>query len=154
MIPLATCALAGSGRDSKTVVAAAVSLVDELGCMKHGFALRLQSSSDIVQSGVMQSIVKALTLHFWKHTTKFPRRVLVFRDGCSEGNFPSLNTEISSIRQALADVWEEMHIETTPPFEPPKLTYVVCVNQHNVQVVPFEDNGSRFAHLICPWLLF
>lgn len=95
--------------------------------------------------------MKALSTQFWKHSAKFPREVLVFRDGCSEGSFPSLvDTEISGIRKALADVWKEMHIGTNllSVFEPPKLTYVVCVNQHNVQVVPVKGRCVRLVYFL------
>jgi len=117
------------------VVVATVALVDEQGsCMNNGFAVRIQSSPDIVELGIMRSISKALTIHFSKHTRKFPKKVLVFRDGSSEGNFPSLDAEITGIRESFSDAWKEIFSGDLP--SPPALSFVVCVNNHNVQIVP------------------
>lgn len=134
----------GSGRESKTVVAATVALVDESGsCMSNGFKVDVQSNPDVVETQVMRSVFMVLTLLLVEHTKKFPKKVLLFRDGSSEGNFPALlENEVPGARQGLLDAWETWHDESSATvFAPPKLTYVVCVNQHNVQIVPSGGNG-------------
>lgn len=142
-------------------------------CMKNGFAVRKQSESDGVEPHVMRSITKVsllhgvvsgnpflflvnhcfpfpsfiqeLTIHFCEHSKTFPGRVLLFRDGLSKGNFPK--GEIESIRQAFSDAWEEVQHEEiaapSPVFEQPKITYVACVNQHGLQIVPSGGNGVQ-----------
>jgi hypothetical protein len=144
MFGIVVC-ITGGGRDSKTVVVATVTLVDASGsCMSNAFSAKVQASPDVVEPRVMRSLFKVLTLHVCEHTKKFPKQALVFRDGSSEGNFPALEeVEISNVRRGLEDAWNERHkdVSSPPTFEPPKLTYVVCVNQHNVQVCPSRDNG-------------
>jgi ribosomal protein S17 len=130
----------GSGKDSKTVVVGSVALVDESGsCLRNGFSVQLQSRPDVIEPRVFKEIIKTLTIHFCASGGEFPKRVLVFRDGQSEGNFPEIRSdEIDNISQALEDVWETVRdvVPGNQIFQSPKVSYVICLNQHNIQVVP------------------
>ena len=135
----------GSGKNSKTVVVGSVALVDQSGsCLRNGFSVQLQSRPDVIEPLVFRIILKSLTIHFCASGGKFPKRILVFRDGQSEGNFPEIRSdEIDNIPRALEEVWETLKdiVPGKHVFQSPKVSYVICLNQHNIQVVP--SSGSR-----------
>jgi eukaryotic translation initiation factor 2C len=107
--------------------------------LRNGFSVQLQSRPDVIEPRVFKEIIKTLTIHFCASGGEFPKRILVFRDGQSEGNFPEIRSdEIDNIPQALEDVWETVRdvVPGNQIFQSPKVSYVICLNQHNIQVVP------------------
>lgn len=114
--------------------------------MTNGFAVRVQSEPAVVEPSVMQSLMKTLTIHFCEHRNAFPQRVLVFRDGSSQGAFQKLERdEIPAMRRALSEAWNEVQKDapSSELYEEPKLSFVLCVNDHGVEIVPSNGNGVR-----------
>jgi len=143
----------GLGADSISVIGASVAL-DE-GCMRMAQELKVQTKSDMIADSVMQDIVKALAIQFTTaNKGKSPERILVYRDGISEGNLNrSKENELRSIRQAFYDFHrmyypnfscDNSHCEgrgclfCTPP-----ITFIVCQSQHSIRVVPDEEPADR-----------
>jgi hypothetical protein len=94
------------------------------------------------------------------HTGKLPKRVLVFRDGSSEGNFQELvEHELVNVRKGIYEVMEKLFKDRVDCAEwrcpdcpdcgssscarcAPKITFTVCVNDHNVRVVPYKSSDG------------
>ena len=98
--------------------------------------------------------------HFLSHRDDWPSRVLIFRDGLSDGSFDRVRMhEIPHVRKAFYEIfsdkmrengdWQcENHAECQGKgciFCTPLITYVACQNQHNVRIAPEEPlwNGKR-----------
>lgn len=70
-------------------------------------------------------------------------RLLVFRDGVSDGSFDKVDNEIAAIREA-------MKLKSDVPCKCnrgckvccPPITFVVCQSQHSVRVVPCQDSDG------------
>jgi len=142
----------GLGQDSISVIAGSVGL--DPGCMQFAQALRIQSKSPRICKTVMKSIVKTLYHHFNEHSNCSPLRVLVYRDGSSEGEFESiLSHEVASIREALYELNSEKPEFSCPNAEKckgkgcifctPPITFVISQSQHSIRIVPKVEPFSR-----------
>jgi eukaryotic translation initiation factor 2C len=92
-------------------------------------------------------LFKSLATQYFLHTGKKPFRVLIYRDGASEGSFDSIvATEVKAVRRALYDLNSGSKefsccgatkcksngcIECTQP-----ITYLALQSDHNVRIVP------------------
>lgn len=98
--------------------------------------------------------------HFLLHREDWPLRVLVFRDGLSDGSFDRVRMhEVPHIRKAFYEIysdkqrensnWEcENHLECQKKgciFCTPLITYVASQTQHNIRIAPETpvQNGRR-----------
>lgn len=90
-------------------------------------------------------MLKELYLHFYVHTGKVPDRVLVYRNGASDGTFDDIrNYEVNAMRLGLYEVMKETKNEFNCPIScksgclhcTPPITYVVSQTQHSICVVP------------------
>lgn len=106
-----------------------------------------------------------------------PERVVVYRNGSSEGNFEQLIlSEVAALRKAFAQLREDtgqkepctrreggcMGMGCT--FCTPKITYIVALSQHNLRMAPAEravgkgdkllnvPSGTCVDHTITPYL--
>jgi hypothetical protein len=82
------------------------------------------------------------------HTGKWPKRVLVYRDGASDGSFGDiLSKEVGAIRRAFYEIRSIADASFICPnhekcqkrgclFCTPRITFVVAQNEHNIRVVP------------------
>ena len=65
----------------------------------------------------------------------FPQRLLIYRDGVSEGSFERVRRiEVGAIRAACQDL---------DPSSYPMITFVVCMTKHKVRVVPHIRREGR-----------
>jgi len=80
----------------------------------------------------MKEITRKLLMEFYKRTKHKPAKIIMFRDGVSEGQFLKvLSTELQAMRQAckvLADDFE------------PDITYVVVQKRHHTRFFPTDEN--------------
>jgi len=128
-----------SGQESQSVVAASA-------CLQNGMqmaqAYRLQQSPSLIEPGVLN-----LAIQYYLHTgEKLPKRIIVYRNGASEGNFDALlQTEVTSIRHAFAQLRAEHGMDSCHnpkcrgigcAFCTPIITFVVALSQHNIRMVP------------------
>ncbi|THU80085.1 Piwi-domain-containing protein [Dendrothele bispora CBS 962.96] len=68
-----------------------------------------------------------------------PQRILVFRDGLSEGELSGVaEWEIGEIRGSIEDVWRDRRVQA--PF--PKLTYIVVGKRHHITFFPSRGSAA------------
>ena len=77
---------------------------------------------------------------FKRKNNKWPRRIIIFRDGVSEGQFPMLESEINAIKSGL----ELCGVLDCP------IAMIVCQKRHNTRLF-YRLDDSSYAN-ICPGL--
>ena len=89
-------------------------------------------------------MVKSLLLKFLRATKYKPRKLIMFRDGVSEGQFQSVMArELMAIRAACSE------LETNGGYQP-EITYVVVQKRHHTRFFPsdnnkYQKNGNALA---------
>ena len=107
-----------------------------------------------------------------------PSRVVVYRNGSSEGSFDLImNNEVATLRKAFYDLRRSRCAEPCPnerkckgngcTFCTPIITYIVALSQHNIRIVPAEKmtkknkynetvlnvpSGTCLDHTVTPYL--
>jgi len=75
---------------------------------------------------VLQDIIETILTRFKKNRGKLPSKVIVYRNGCSEGQFADIiSYEVPIIKHAM----KEMKCDKA------KLTYIVPNKMHNYRMV-------------------
>eukprot|EP00559_Dactyliosolen_fragilissimus_P005779 CAMPEP_0184858258 /NCGR_PEP_ID=MMETSP0580-20130426/3389_1 /TAXON_ID=1118495 /ORGANISM="Dactyliosolen fragilissimus" /LENGTH=1354 /DNA_ID=CAMNT_0027354333 /DNA_START=16 /DNA_END=4080 /DNA_ORIENTATION=+ len=155
----------GYGQDSISVICGSVCL--DRGCMQFAQDVKIQTKTELVDKSTLIDLVKTLAYHYELFNGVSPQRVLIYRDGVSEGTFDRAKMhEIQAIRTALYEYQLEQRGEATScpkecnsgcAFCCPPITYVVCMTQHTVRLVPssaqdgFKNNvfsGTCLDHTI------
>jgi len=147
----------GLGQDSISIIVGSVGL--DSGCMQLSQCLRIQSKSNLISTPVMKSITKCLYYHFVQHNNIKPNRLLVYRDGVSEGEFDRvMQYEVSAIRQALYNINVDEARARNEPYECENksnckargcifctmpITFVVSQSQHSIRIVPGQEPYGR-----------
>merc|ERR1711972_1117359 len=101
--------------------------------------VRLQESSAISNEEVisdMKNIAKTLLLKFFEcNDGRKPEKIIMFRDGCSEGQFLAvLAKELVAIRQACKELEADYE---------PAITFVVVQKRHHTRFFPLDNNKYR-----------
>ncbi|KAJ3021117.1 hypothetical protein HKX48_009212 [Thoreauomyces humboldtii] len=131
--------------NSRPSIAALVGSLDAQ-CARFAATLRIQRSpqgrqrSDIIQD--MKGMVTELLRGFFRETKVKPARIVVYRDGASEGQFKEIrHTEIKAIRNACDDI--EKASGSGKAYSPP-ITYIVVTKRHNTRFFPRKkDEADR-----------
>jgi len=125
----------GLGQDSKSIIAGHVAL--DAGCMQFAQSVSVQSKSDIISNEIMEDMAETLLQHFMVHVGEYPCRVLVYRDGVSEGDFKHvLENECAAIRKVCLKNQASDVLQACGDFSCPPITFIVCQAQHNIRIVP------------------
>jgi eukaryotic translation initiation factor 2C len=93
----------------------------------------------------LENIMVEQLLFFKERCKTFPKKILFYRDGVSEGQFKEcLNTELRSIRAATAKV--------SHPTEKyyPAITYIIVQKRHHTRFFPNEGAGDRKNNNVFP----
>ncbi|KAH0562380.1 hypothetical protein GP486_002931 [Trichoglossum hirsutum] len=98
-------------------------------------SLRIQKGRKEMVTELTEMFVERLRLWQKKNGNALPTRILVYRDGVSEGQYSIvLNDELPLIRKACSAVY--------PPNGPkPKLTIVIVGKRHHTRFYPVTDEG-------------
>ncbi|KAJ3017212.1 hypothetical protein HKX48_003664 [Thoreauomyces humboldtii] len=131
--------------NSRPSIAALVGSLDAQ-CARFAATLRIQRSPqsrqrcDIIQD--MKGMVTELLRGFFRETKVKPARIVVYRDGASEGQFKEIrHTEIKAIRNACDDI--EKASGSGKSYSPP-ITYIVVTKRHNTRFFPRKkDEADR-----------
>ncbi len=118
-------------------VASAVGSMDPL-CGTYAGVFRLQSATAecIDEVGPM---VAQLVQHFYDRWGFLPRSLLVYRDGCADGQFPMvMSTEVSGIKKAVADVATKLGEANYQP----KLSFIVLQKRHHTRFFPITNQQA------------
>jgi hypothetical protein len=176
------------GAVSKTVVTGSVSLdsKDSAATIQIAQDVRIQSSTSVVTRENMYNMTKvsdriillllcennsthqwhcqALAIQYMLHNKVMPKRVVVYRNGSSEGNFTQvLETEVAALRKAFSDLRGHCANQVGRQ-EPcrnvrvcqgngctwctPIITYIVALSQHNIRIVPAAPTEGRRGNLL------
>jgi len=94
----------------------------------------LESNEEVIKD--MKNITRNLLLKFYeKNNGRKPEKIVMFRDGCSEGQFLTvLASELVAIREACKELEEG--------WEPP-ITYIVVQKRHHTRFFPSDTNKYR-----------
>jgi len=119
----------------------------------------LQSKSGIIPNDIFEEMTKTLLQHFFSHTGEYPVRVVVYRDGVSEGDFIHvLENECKVLRKVCC---QNIPINKRTYsgecnnkcqgkgciFCCPPITFIVCQTQHNIRVVPKMHTGLKHKNV-------
>lgn len=139
-------------------------------CMRMSQQVQVQNMKEkragIAGNIKLEKLVESVVIAYSQHNRCKPVRVLVFRDGGSDGDFENiLESEIPQIRQAFHNLarFESDCQGPTCQCCPPSITFVVAQNDHSVKIVPsskspkpsgFRNNvwsGTLVDELITPF---
>lgn len=104
---------------------------------------------------------QALAIQYIMHNKVKPKRVVVYRNGSSEGNFDQvIASEVGSLRKAFQELLGTCasHVGNERScsnncgdgctFCTPIITYIVALSQHNIRVVPAKPEHTRKNNLL------
>ncbi|KAJ3158570.1 hypothetical protein HDU86_002795 [Geranomyces michiganensis] len=120
--------------NSRPSIAAMVGSLDSQ-CARFAATLRIQRSPqgrqrcDIIQDvfGMTTELLRA----FYRESKAKPKRILVYRDGASEGQFNEIrHTEVAAIHRACSEIDKAGGGDGTYN---PKVTYIVVTKRHNTR---------------------
>mmetsp|Transcript_13918 Transcript_13918/g.25407 ORF Transcript_13918/g.25407 Transcript_13918/m.25407 type:complete len:806 (-) Transcript_13918:62-2479(-) len=132
----------GMGASSDTVVSAYTNL--DAGCMRLSSSCFVQAKQDVITDDVMKDIFQESLRQYCNDNGFNPKRILVYRDGMSDGNFTRADDEIASIRKVFQD--PNCKCKAGCVCCNPPITYIICQSQHHVRMVPSNESqgfGSR-----------
>ncbi|TFK29440.1 argonaute-like protein [Coprinopsis marcescibilis] len=130
----------GPGSTSGTPSIAAVVASCDAEFSQYPCSLEMQESKKEMVSN-MESMMNARLDLFLKRNRKLPDRILVYRDGVSEGQFKTvIDEELPAIKQSFRKY------DGQKPYMP-TLTIVICGKRHNTRFYPTnqadaDDNGN------------
>jgi len=120
-----------------------VSLVGSMDaqCGRYSASLRTQQAKlEIIQD--IKNMMKELLIEFYKSTGAKPERILMYRDGISEGQFTeAIRIEIQNIFRAFEEIDPGYH---------PTLTYVVVQKRHHAKFFPRNprEDADRSGNIL------
>ncbi|KAF8937538.1 Piwi domain-containing protein [Dissophora ornata] len=116
----------GPGEDSKPSIAAIVASTDNEAFKFIGRLFVQDPRLEVIES--MQSVMGEILLAYKKATGHHPKKILVYRDGVSESQFPEiLRTEVLAIVQACAQLDKKYR---------PRITFVIVKKRHHARFFP------------------
>ena len=150
----------GQGQAAPTIVAATACL-DKIG-MQTCSTIKVQDqdsfnlddrNTSAVAGTVLKDIVYELATQFYRHNDEYPKRVLIYRDGLSDGNFAASRGEIQAIRQAFHDLKaskKDFQCKNSVKCQKkgcimctPLITYITCQDDHGINLVPESASQEK-----------
>lgn len=124
----------------------APSIAAVVGTIDSNFAIyiseiAIQLSKHETIAGTEEMFTSLLKQSYAANNKKYPSRLIMFRDGVSEGQFPiDLACEVAMMRRAFSKLGEACK---------PKITFIVCGKRHHVSIFPFssQDGDSRTGNV-------
>ncbi|KAA1064416.1 hypothetical protein PGT21_002123 [Puccinia graminis f. sp. tritici] len=121
-------------------IAAVVGSTNEFGS-GYGAEFSVQPGRQEIISD-LHHMVKELLIKFAQRNSNLPDKLIFYRDGVSEGQFPDVVAkEIPLVRQAMRAVGE--NAKYTAQAAAMKLTYVICGKRHHFKFGPTSDNKNE-----------
>ena len=120
----------------KPSIAAVVASMDPRALANYEVQVRVQSSDqneEVIQD--MKDITVRMLKSFYRRNNRKPERILMFRDGVSEGQFLTvLSRELRAIQAACSQLQEG--------YQPP-ITYLVVQKRHHTRIMPMGPRDSN-----------
>uniref|UniRef100_A0A7S4IPA8 Piwi domain-containing protein n=2 Tax=Odontella aurita TaxID=265563 RepID=A0A7S4IPA8_9STRA len=151
----------GIGQDSVTVIGASAALDTNCMIMAQDMkfwqskASKSGKSRSLISSSVLIHIIKSLFVQFYLFRDEWPKRILYYREGLSEGfSTEAINHEMRCIRKGCQEVLSSRPEFGCPNEEKcsgrgcifctPLITFVVCHTNTPIKIVPREESdGNR-----------
>lgn len=141
------------GQHAISIISASACL--DSSCMRFAQDIKIQTKTEIIDDSVLIDLTKSLLIQFFLHNGKqMPERILVYRDGVSDGSFSRVQSrEIQCIRKAFLKFKEEMTGQTGSSCDIcktsgcllccPLITFVVCMTRNKIKIVPANECGEK-----------
>lgn len=127
----------GPGSVKGTPSIAAVVASYEASYAQYPCSLEIQETKKEMVTNLAKMIWERLTFFAGKNKNLLPKRILVYRDGVSEGQFNTVVAEeLPEIRRACAK------FDTPKAPYRPKLTIVICGKRHHTRFYPTEEGNA------------
>ncbi|KAF9023414.1 argonaute-like protein [Hymenopellis radicata] len=117
-------------------VAAVVASVD-IDFAQYPASMQLQESKKEMVTNLASMMVERLELFKKRNRNRLPDRVIVYRDGVSEGQLP---TVVAEEMPAMHAAFRKFHTATQK--YTPKLTIIVCGKRHHTRFYPTDEKGA------------
>ncbi|TCD61374.1 hypothetical protein EIP91_008543 [Steccherinum ochraceum] len=102
-------------------------------------SMRIQESKKEMITELKDMMIERIEAFKAKNNNVLPARIIVYRDGVSEGQF---NTVIAEEMPEMKDAFKKFHTPQKP--YTPKLTIVICGKRHHTRFFPTEaENADR-----------
>ncbi|KAI8816009.1 Piwi domain-containing protein [Fimicolochytrium jonesii] len=141
----------GEGNTRPSIAAMVGSL--DAQCARFAATLRIQRAqggrqrSDIIQD--IYGMTTELLRSFYKEAKTKPRRIVIYRDGASEGQFREIRlTEIAAMRRACEDI-DRNAAPGQPPYRPP-ITFIVVTKRHGTRMFPKRKEDADQSGNVMP----
>jgi eukaryotic translation initiation factor 2C len=131
---------AADSQDGASVTACVATM--DRSCSSHVGRFRLQDSKaeTIIDMGAM---IYQLLVAFYAKNGFFPQKLLVYRDGVSDGQFAAvLNDEVNGIKDECARIGRDYEI---PGGYSPPLTFVILQKRHHTRFFPLKDDEKDIS---------
>ncbi|OAQ28263.1 Piwi-domain-containing protein [Linnemannia elongata AG-77] len=124
--------------ESRPSVVAVVGSMDQF-AFKYSGRIKVQASgAEVIDS--LKFLVYQLLVAFSEKNKTFPKRILFYRDGVSEGQYADvMKTEVSAVKEAVD------HVNTTVKFNQPykpTLTFCVVKKRHHARLFPMNPKEA------------
>ncbi|KAJ4481136.1 argonaute-like protein [Lentinula aciculospora] len=117
-------------------IAAVVASVDAK-FAQYSTSMELQESKKEMVTNLASMMVERLKVFSSRNGNRLPARVLVYRDGVSEGQF---NTVVSEEMPAIQAAFRKFATPNAP--YNPKLTIVICGKRHHTRFYPMDEKNA------------
>ncbi|KAI5072524.1 hypothetical protein GOP47_0012630 [Adiantum capillus-veneris] len=128
------------GDDSSPSIAALVANVDWPSAIKYVASVRAQPHREEMIEKLPEMVIE-LWRKFCDKTKVRPERIIMFRDGVSEGQFDKvLQFEVHALKEAMQKVGGSGYN--------PQITWVVVQKRHHTRLYPVDNNKDRSGNVL------
>ncbi|KAF9924651.1 Eukaryotic translation initiation factor 2C [Linnemannia zychae] len=125
-------------REKRPSIVAVVASMDAF-AFKYAGRIKAQPGGTEVIDG-LKFLVYQLMSTFAEKNRQWPKRILFYRDGVSEGQYAEvMATEVAAVREAVAHV--NSTVKLNSPFNP-SLTFCVVKKRHHARFFPMNPNEA------------
>ncbi|KAH7434407.1 hypothetical protein KP509_06G016100 [Ceratopteris richardii] len=127
------------GDDSSPSIAAVVANVDWPSAVKYVATVRAQAHREEMIAQ-LKDMVQELWSKFCDKVNVRPERIIMFRDGVSEGQFDAvLQCEVHALKEAMLELGGSCYT--------PQITWVVIQKRHHTRLFPADNNKDKSGNV-------
>lgn len=124
-----------AGGKNDPSIAAVVGTTDWPNNLRYAARISKQAPKQEIIDDLKNMVAELLRLFKEQNRNKFPEKVIMFRDGVSEGQFKEvLKTELRMLREAIE--------QEAPPGASPQITWVVVQKRHQTRLFPADGENE------------
>ncbi|CAL8144681.1 unnamed protein product [Orchesella dallaii] len=119
--------------NSKSPSVAAITASYDISGICYSMHIQVQTAAQECISGLV-GVIKRMICEFRDKTRVLPKRIMMFRDGVSEGQFPQIKeVEFSGIKEACRQVQDGYN---------PKITFLIVKKRHHTRFRPVNARDA------------